>query len=380
MKLITVILMVSLMCALTVADEVKIEKVNFVDATVLKNDSATLVINVGGGCIAGFHFNEGPTINPLSWHIANLEKRQSDYTVPERVGHFMCLDRWSTPSPGEIENGMPFHGEASKVWWKMLGTEADALGGTTLTMSAELPLAGLEVKRTVHLDGSKPIAFFREEITNTFHRSRAYNLVQHPTVAPPFLDETTLVDCNATISYPITAPWPDVESTAFVWPMARDKKNEAMDMRHMISKQNPNVVSCTFPKDVTQGWTTAVSPSHGVMIGYVWKTEEYPWLNMWRAIDENGPAARGLEFGTSGCHRTFDQILAKGKIFDTPIFEWIDAGQTITKDFVLFLMDVSDDCRGVMDVRFDDKTLTVVERDTREEKTIETNGSFVSLQ
>ena len=69
-------------------------------------------------------------------------------------------------------------------------------------MTATLPLAGLSVRRTVNVSPSQAVALVREDITNDRPLGRVYNIVQHPSIAPPFLDETTLVDCNGKTNIP----------------------------------------------------------------------------------------------------------------------------------------------------------------------------------
>ena len=109
----------------------------------LESATATLVVDLGGGSIVDFHL-AGGGLNPLHWLAPEDEGK------PIRpMAHFLCLDRWGPPSQAELRNGMPFHGEASRVEWNQVG-EAQS-GKTIAMMEAALPLAGLEVHRTVRL-------------------------------------------------------------------------------------------------------------------------------------------------------------------------------------------------------------------------------------
>ncbi|MEZ5394190.1 MAG: hypothetical protein R2724_15330 [Bryobacterales bacterium] len=45
-------------------------------------------------------------------------------------------------------------------------------------------------------------------------------------------------------------------------------------------------------------WVTAVHPKRGLVLGYLFKTSEYPWLQTWENYPAQGMMARGLEFGT----------------------------------------------------------------------------------
>src|SRR5262249_37406286 len=78
----------------------------------LESKSAQMVVNISGGGIADFHLVQ-QQLNPVSWQETSVA------TGPRWMGHFLCLDRWGDPSEAEKRNGMPFHGEASRVQWEI---------------------------------------------------------------------------------------------------------------------------------------------------------------------------------------------------------------------------------------------------------------------
>src|SRR3954469_3460791 len=82
-------------------------------ALVLETQSAKLVVELGGGAISDFHL-AGLPLNPFTWELKN------DTLSPRLRGHFLCLDRWGQPSAAEERNGMPFHGEAPRVNWRVV--------------------------------------------------------------------------------------------------------------------------------------------------------------------------------------------------------------------------------------------------------------------
>ena len=59
---------------------------------------------------------------------------------------------------------------------------------------------GFEVRRLIRLAVDRAFFAVREEVENTGKLGRIYNMVQHPTIGPPFLDETTVVDASITVS------------------------------------------------------------------------------------------------------------------------------------------------------------------------------------
>ncbi|PYV84614.1 MAG: hypothetical protein DMG05_24290 [Acidobacteria bacterium] len=283
----------------------------------LQNQAAQIVVNTAGGAIADFHLME-QQLNPLSW------QETSNAPGPRWMGHFLCLDRWGPPSEAEQHNGMPFHGEASRVEWQVLHEPELREGQMVAEMAATLPLAGLRVKRQIQV--SQKDAFFtvREEVTNTQKLGRIFNMVQHPTIAPPFLDESTFVDANGRKGFMAYRPLPNPEEPAVYWPQAF-KDGMSVNVRHLTNDHDPNVVSYTL--DDEYGWVTASNPGKGLMIGYIWKAKDYPWLIDWRDVQNGKPAARGLEFGTTGLPHPDPVLVSKGKIFGRQLFEHLDAGQ-----------------------------------------------------
>jgi hypothetical protein len=154
-------------------------------------------------------------LNPLSWA----------HPAPEDVslqgfGHFLCLDRWGPPSQAEAAQGMPYHGEAAHVPWQVVREPGLRDGAIEAQISATLPKAGLSVRRTIRLSVKAAVCAVREEVRNDNPLGRIYNMVQHPTIAPPFLDETTLVDCNGSRGFAQGGSLPSPEEPSFFWPQA----------------------------------------------------------------------------------------------------------------------------------------------------------------
>ena len=74
------------------------------------------------------------------------------------MGHFLCLDRWASVSEAEAENGMPGHGEASAVPWRVVRGPEERDGFIEAEMAATLPLAGFEVRRWLRLAKDRALA------------------------------------------------------------------------------------------------------------------------------------------------------------------------------------------------------------------------------
>jgi hypothetical protein len=199
-------------------------------------------------------------------------------------------------------------------------------------------------------------------------------MVQHPTIGPPFLDEDTLVDSNARKGLMQDSPLPRPEEPAVYWPQAL-LDGQPVNLRHLRDNPNPNVVS--YAIDEQYGWTTACNPRLGLLVGYLWKTSDYPWLSMWRDVKDGRPAARGLEFGTTGLHQPFRVLLDKGKIFGRDLFAYLDAGEKATRPYAIFLFRVPKDYQGVGRLAYEGGAITLHERDGAERTlTMETGSLF----
>ncbi|MBL8241465.1 MAG: hypothetical protein JNM66_28830 [Bryobacterales bacterium] len=317
--------------------------------TEIRSATAEATFDVGGGSLVNFKLKGG--LNPLVWiGPADRDERLRP------MAHFLCLDRWGQPSPGELAAGVPYHGEATRVEWKV-----DAATANSTTMSARLPMAGLAVTRRASIDGA--VLKVEETVTNTNKMGKIYNMVQHPTIGPPFLDEQTLVDSNARKGFMQSSPMPHPEEPSVFWPQAL-REGHAVDMRRLTNDPMPNVVSYVVDEPI--GWATASSPTHKLVLGYIWRTSEYPWFNAWRHVDSaNKPLARGLEFGTTGLHQPFGVLIEKGTIFGRKLVTYLDAGATTTRTYVAFLATTPANWQGVQNVTYKDGVITITERGTR---------------
>jgi len=322
-------------------------------SAVLESPGAKLVVDLQGGSIVELRLG-GDGVNPLVW----ANRGPAEEARP--MSHFLCLDRWGAPSAAELERGMVYHGEATRVRWSLDAGPETRRGALEARMSARLPIAGLQVERTLRLAADSACVRVEETVTNENKLGRVYNMVQHPTVGPPFLDAETLVDSNARQGFAQSNPGPKYEEPSAWWPRALSE-GLPVDMRRLIDSEEPNVVSYVVEDEY--GWVTAASPTAGLLIGYLWKRSEYPWLNLWRRLDEDGkPLARGLEFGTTGLHQPFPTLVKKGAIFGRPLLDYLDAGESHTRSYLMFLAPIPADYRGVAELKRGDREIELIER------------------
>jgi hypothetical protein len=257
---------------------------------------------------------------------------------------------------------MPYHGEASHVRWNITSQTAILNGVQEATLQARLPMAGLSVKRRIRMSSADAVYSVREEVTNENALGRMLNMVQHPTVGPPFLDESTRVDCNGRKGFAQGNPLPHPEEPSFHWPAALNADGARVNLRELSTDPNPNVVS--FAIEETHGWVTATSPTHHLLLGYLWKTSDYPWVSLWRDVRNGKPSARGLEFGSTGLHQPFPVLAQVGSIWNRPVYEFLDASESRAKSYTSFQIPIPDGFQGVQSIEVTPSKLVLRERST----------------
>jgi len=190
-----------------------------------------------------------------------------------------------------------------------------------------------------------------------------FNIVQHVTIAPPFLDKSTLFDNNAGKGFEDKEDGSlNQEEPILRWPEAYHN-GEKISLRQFMNEW-PRVSSFLFDQNAKYGWVTACNPGKNLMLGYIWKTEDYPWINFWRSMENGVPMAFGMEFGTTGLHEPFPVLAKKGKIFGQNIYDFIDAGEIISKSFTAFLAKIPGDYKGVDKTEITGTTILIKEKNT----------------
>ena len=82
-------------------------------------------------------------------------------------------------------------------------------------------------------------------------------------------------------------------------------------------------------------------------------------------MKDGKPFARGLEFGTSGLHRPGYDLVAKGRIFERPLYRYIDADEKQSFRYAMFLAEIPEDFAGVASVAIKDSDVMIIEAGDR---------------
>ena len=335
----------------------------------LQNTSCCLAIDPFGGAVTAFGLHNSD-INPLSFIFSNEQMPSNNRAGANYQGHFACIGRWGAPSNGEILSGLPHHGEPANIQWTIEDEQQQGL-----VMKVVAQKEGLKVRRIITMDEYSPVYSVRELVTNINPLGRLFNIVQHPTLAAPFLNEATVVDCNGTNGFD-QAFYKNISTNQIEWPTARDPLNNSLDLRNPVAAYNAVFSFVVKPAD-DYGWITAFSPTHQLLIGYIWKRSLYPWIHLWQHYIDDTITYRGIEFGTAGIHQPFSEILDTATtVFGEKTYGYIDAGETINKNHFSFIHSTCNEFTGVENVYFANDQLMIKARNGRSDISIKVNPTI----
>lgn len=326
----------------------------------LANDKiAVEILSTGASIISLIRKDDPAKLNPL-WNPGPQPGR----------GHFLCLDGFGAPSKEEQAAGLRFHGEAVAQPFQTV-----TQSGGTLTLRATLPLLQETVTRTYRVFDGEPVLWVETEVESHTAFDRPMVWGEHATIGWPFLEPAlTAVDMSAVraqarpyIQRPGALPRRLSWGQDFIWPNAPGADGKTIDLRFM--PVNPTSVDHTTQlMDVSKplGWATALHTGKRLLVGWVFRREDFPWMQNW----ENYPpdlkkAARGLEFSTQPYDIPRREAVDMGRLFGVPTFRWLPAKSKVNATFLVFLTPVPDKFSKVDDVRFDGKRLVIEDRAAR---------------
>jgi hypothetical protein len=117
-------------------------------------------------------------------------------------------------------------------------------------------------------------------------------------------------------------------------------------------------------------WATALNPKRRLVLGYVFKREEYPWLQTWGNYPPTEKMSRGLEFATQPYDVPRRQVLSEGPLFGVPTYRWLPARSKIRTSFLMFYARVPEGFDKVDDVRLENGQIVVENRRTNRRVTL----------
>ena len=110
------------------------------------------------------------------------------------------------------------------------------------------------------------------------------------------------------------------------------------------------------------GWVTAINTKLRLIIGYVFKRTEYPWVQYWGNYPPTKKMSRGLEFSTQPFDVSRREVIETHSMFETPVYRWLPAKSEISTSFMLFYARIPEGMKRVDAIRFDGKRLVIEDR------------------
>jgi hypothetical protein len=310
----------------------------------IENSDTRVSVMKSGGHIAELVLQNTPYLNPL-WvpDRPTIDSDQYDPAIhgatygeaPEAkllsglLGHNLCFPYWGDPSKAEHAAGMTYHGETNIVQWQEIQHSDDSLVVTAL-----LPNSLLRFTRTLHCVGQSLICESIAE--NLSGWDRPVGWCEHVTFGPPFL-EPGVTRFKASVERGFRTD--DDSRAAFPWPEGQG--TITCDLSTCSRVQHKQLVN-SFLIDPAQefGRFTATNRERGLEVEYVFRREEFPWLNVWENYD-NRSLTRGMEFSNTPIHGTMRRLMQTSKIWGTPVYDWLEAKGTLTKEFKATVRSIS---------------------------------------
>lgn len=317
---------------------------------VLGNDTIELTISPTGGTFLKLVLREGEPLSPLA-----------------KMGHFLALDGFGAPSAEERTTGMPFHGEASKT--AVAATAAKLSGDVrSVTLESRLPLAQEIFTRTVEIVEGESIVYVSSRLASQAAFDRPVSWAEHATLGPPFLEPG-----KVTIEMPgkRCRVRPQKEGSTgklaygadFDWPMAPLTAGGTVNLLGIPPGETSlDLAACQIDPARTYGFVTALRRDKGLIFGYVFRRDQYPWVMNWMNYTGDSRAARGIEFSTQPFDVSHRETVDAHEMFGTPTYKWLPAKSELSSRFVFFYARVPAGFGEVADVTPRDGEITITDR------------------
>ncbi len=290
------------------------------------------------------------------------------------MGHLLNFPTFGSPSEREIENGLGGHGEALTAEWRKTNVETDE-GSVQLSYSAHLPKTQYKVGRKLTLPRDETVLYVEEWVESQTDFGRAAHWVQHVTFGPPFVAPgRNVLDMPAVrgeVRRPVD-PGNTLKPGPVQWPDGISRDGKKVSLREMQTPPNAGTYyGLLMDPAREESYLTAYNKDLRVLIGYVWRTEDFPWVGDWQenkrndVVPWNGKVvARGLEFGTTPFGGPMQKVVAEGDLYGVPQYIWIEGRERRTVRYLAFVTEIPDGYQGVANVESKDGKIRITERES----------------
>lgn len=358
------------------------------DATILSNGRLELTVLTQGSVIANIVMtDESERLSPL-WNPMRLARESGrDAQFTGVFGHFVCVDGFGQPSAEERAAGLPQHGEAHATRFTV---DKDA-GSNSVSLSATLPIVQETFSRTFHLAPGENVIYVDSQLENLMGFDRPVNWAEHATVAAPFLEPAQTAvflsgsrsqnrdyaanqqgrggaagggrGANAGRGNGPATQRRLIPGRDFTWPISEGLDGTSVDLSG--TPENPHYTdhAATLLDPARRlEWVAALNTDKRLIYGYIFRREDYPWLQHWGNYPSVAGLVRGMEFATQPYDLPRRDVISTNSMFDTPLYRWLPAKSKIESHFLIFYAHVPEGFRRVDDVMLEHGQITIQDR------------------
>ena len=340
-------------------------------AIVLSSSKLELTIMTKGSTLASLTLaDDSEKLSPL-WNPMRMARELGrPVKFDGGAGLFVCVDGFGPPSTEEHAAGLPGHGEAHT---ETFASHVERRGSSTaVTLTAKLPIVQELFTRTFRVVEGENVVSVESELESLLGFDRPLNWAEHATIGSPFLEPgVTVVDVSGSRSQ--TRPYTSNETgdvqlrlpsgRDFDWPLAPGLDGQQINLRQ--TPENPHFLDHAATlldpqRDIE--WVTAINPKKRLIIGYLFKRADYPWLQYWGYYPPSGKMARGMEFSTQPYDVARREVVSAGPLFETPTYRWLPAKSKIKTRFLIFYAHTVEGFDKVDDVTMENGSIVISDR------------------
>lgn len=338
-------------------------------AITVANDEIELTVLPLGGPIAKIvSMADSEKLNPLWDSFRNDRESGRAIRNSGGVGHFTCVDGFGPTSAEERAAGLEGHGEAHRQIWSTVSAN-DSGGVAELVQAVTLPRLHETLRRTITLRDGENVVKVHSALTSLLAFDRPSVWAEHATIGSPFLERgVTVVDmsANQAMTRPTPKAGPDrkhrlPDGVPFEWPLAPTVNGEKVDLRAAPMGESLDHTGHLMTPSGDVAWVTALHPEKNLLLGYLFKTDEHPWLQTWEHYPAQGMLARGLEFGTQAFDLPRRQVITENSLMGQLLYRWLPAESTIEATYLMFWTKVPAGMQGVSGIELQGGKLTLTD-------------------
>ena len=409
-------LLILLMPYVTVAAAQSTQETTFAGqpATVLSNDKLQVTIMTQGGAIASVVLaDDAKKQNPM-WSGGAVRPGS---TFTGILGHFVAVDGFGQPSPEERAAGLPQHGEAHTT--RLQVTSAKEEGSTALSLTGNLPIVQENFTRTFHIVPGENVVYVDSVLENLLGFDRPVNWAEHATIQAPFVKPgvasigvsgSRSQTRPSTIS-PMVPPLPGSTTPSaapqgaqaggagrggpggggpgrgalprlasgvdFTFPLAPGADGKQIDMTTFPDNppQGDHIATLLDPARTLE-WVASVNTEQGMIYGYLFRRQDYPWIQFWGNYPSIDGLVKGMEFSTQPYDINKSTVIDAGPMFGTPTFRWLRAKGKLETHFLFYYARIPDGFKKIDDVRLENKQIIIEDQTNHKTLTLAASRSL----